>query len=191
MFTTTKTSLPYVCLLTSVLALAGAGTAGPAYAQTVYDGDWGVVITTSQGSCEPSARFGLQISNGMVVNPAGGAADVRGRVDPRGAVQVTVRAGDQWAVGSGRLGNVNGGGVWRGQGSNGFCAGIWAAQRRGPAVTAEAPGGPLYNYAPGPVARAPSGPSGSAAAACEERFRSYDPATGTFLGLDGTRHPCP
>lgn len=26
---------------------------------------------------------------------------------------------------------------------------------------------------------------------CAQRFRSYDPASGTYLGLDGQRHPCP
>lgn len=26
---------------------------------------------------------------------------------------------------------------------------------------------------------------------CAQRYRSYDPATGTYLGLDGLRHPCP
>jgi hypothetical protein len=26
---------------------------------------------------------------------------------------------------------------------------------------------------------------------CAQRFRSYDPASGTFLGYDGMRHPCP
>jgi hypothetical protein len=26
---------------------------------------------------------------------------------------------------------------------------------------------------------------------CASRFRSYDPASGTYLGNDGYRHPCP
>ncbi|MBF9233123.1 BA14K family protein [Microvirga sp. BT350] len=26
---------------------------------------------------------------------------------------------------------------------------------------------------------------------CAQRFRSYDPASGTYLGYDGLRHPCP
>lgn len=26
---------------------------------------------------------------------------------------------------------------------------------------------------------------------CAQRFRSYDPASGTYLGYDGYRHPCP
>jgi len=26
---------------------------------------------------------------------------------------------------------------------------------------------------------------------CASRYRSYDPVTGTYLGYDGLRHPCP
>ena len=26
---------------------------------------------------------------------------------------------------------------------------------------------------------------------CAQRFKSYDPASGTYLGYDGRRHPCP
>lgn len=26
---------------------------------------------------------------------------------------------------------------------------------------------------------------------CRKRFKSYDPASGTYLGYDGRRHPCP
>jgi hypothetical protein len=45
-----------------------------------------------------------------------------------------------------------------------------------------------YGYAPGGyVAPAPGGD----VAYCEQRFRSYDPASGTYLGYDGLRHPCP
>jgi hypothetical protein len=29
------------------------------------------------------------------------------------------------------------------------------------------------------------------AAYCAQRFKSYDPASGTYLGYDGLRHPCP
>jgi opacity protein-like surface antigen len=45
-----------------------------------------------------------------------------------------------------------------------------------------------YNYAPGFAGGAPDN---SATAWCQARFRSFDPATGTFMGFDGVRHPCP
>ncbi|WP_342734887.1 BA14K family protein [Bradyrhizobium sp. B117] len=31
---------------------------------------------------------------------------------------------------------------------------------------------------------------GATLRSCAERFRSFDPATGTYLGFDGNRHPC-
>ena len=31
----------------------------------------------------------------------------------------------------------------------------------------------------------------NAHAYCSQRFGSYDPRTGTYLGYDGNRHPCP
>ena len=46
--------------------------------------------------------------------------------------------------------------------------------------------GPYY-AAPGYVAPAPE----DAVAYCMHRFRSYDPNSGTYLGNDGYRHPCP
>jgi hypothetical protein len=46
-------------------------------------------------------------------------------------------------------------------------------------------GPPAYAYAPGPAY-----PDGDEAY-CESRFRSYDPASGTYVGYDGRRHPCP
>ena len=46
-----------------------------------------------------------------------------------------------------------------------------------------------YGYAPGPVVV--EGASGGSEAYCEQRFRSYDPSSGTYLGYDGERHPCP
>jgi hypothetical protein len=36
-----------------------------------------------------------------------------------------------------------------------------------------------------------SGGGGGDAAYCAQRFKSYDPRTGTYVGRDGKRHPCP
>jgi BA14K-like protein len=44
--------------------------------------------------------------------------------------------------------------------------------------------GPDYYYDYGP-------PPGDAVAYCMHRFKSYDPRSGTYLGYDGRRHPCP
>ena len=44
-------------------------------------------------------------------------------------------------------------------------------------------------YYPPPVAYGP--PPGDAIAYCMQRFRSYDPRSGTYMGNDGQRHSCP
>ena len=48
--------------------------------------------------------------------------------------------------------------------------------------------GPYYSD-PGPYSADPTG--GDPVAYCQSRFRSYDPRSGTYLGYDGQRHPCP
>ncbi|MEJ2376948.1 MAG: BA14K family protein [Pseudolabrys sp.] len=47
------------------------------------------------------------------------------------------------------------------------------------------PGYGSYAYEPGPGYYAPS------VAWCEQHYRSYDPASQTYLGYDGYRHHCP
>jgi hypothetical protein len=42
---------------------------------------------------------------------------------------------------------------------------------------------------PGPYSADPTG--GDPVTYCMQRFRSYDPRSGTYLGYDGYRHPCP
>ena len=37
----------------------------------------------------------------------------------------------------------------------------------------------------------PQDEGGDSPTYCASRFRSYDPASGTYLGYDGLRHPCP
>jgi len=73
------------------------------------------------------------------------------------------------------------GGAW-GAGITGFAAGalIGGALAPRPYYYGE----PAYAYEPGY-------PVDDAEAYCEQRFRSYDPASGTYLGYDGRRHPCP
>lgn len=50
--------------------------------------------------------------------------------------------------------------------------------------------GPAY-VVPPPYAVAPAYVGGDAVAYCAQRYRSYDPYSGTYLGHDGYRHPCP
>ena len=96
------------------------------------------------------------------------------------------------------------GGGWRGRGRGwwgpGFAAGVI-----GGAILGSQPWsgydygyygpGPAYSYAPNYPAPYDSGygaaPDGDSVAYCQQRFRSYNPATGTYLGYDGQTHPCP
>lgn len=50
--------------------------------------------------------------------------------------------------------------------------------------------GAIFGLAAGALA-ANAAAGGNAVAYCSQRFRSYDPASGTYLGYDGYRHPCP
>jgi len=91
---------------------------------------------------------------------------------------------------------------WRGRGwgwgGGAFVGGLAAGALIGGAVAGAPyyygyPGYYGYYYGPGYYAApayAPP-PEGDAEAYCMQRYRSYDPNTGTFLGKDGRRHPCP
>jgi len=50
---------------------------------------------------------------------------------------------------------------------------------------------PGYVYSPGYAYSQDYATGGRDDAYCAQRYRSYDPASGTFLGHDGSRHPCP
>jgi len=80
---------------------------------------------------------------------------------------------------------------WRGGGWG------WGAPIAGGLIAGAIVGGALATpygyygpgYYPPPVAYGP--PPGDAIAYCMQRFKSYDPNSGTYLGYDGGRHPCP
>ena len=79
----------------------------------------------------------------------------------------------------------HGGWGWGGAAIGGFAAGaLLGGALAAPGYYYGAPG---YYYAPDVYA----GPDPSAVAYCKQKYRSYDPASGTYLGYDGVRHPCP
>lgn len=74
----------------------------------------------------------------------------------------------------------------------GVAAGVIGGAIIGSAIANSRP----YYYVPPPYYAPPARhyyapPPGDAVAYCMRRFRSYDPRSGTYLGYDGYRHPCP
>jgi len=132
-----------------VLLLAGFGFTTPSLARSNFDGAWSVVVVTRAGNCTPTVRYPLAITNGFVTGGGDGQTSVAGRVAPSGAVRVTVQSGGASASGSVHLGTTSGNGVWRGQGSSGFCQGTWQAERRGYGGQVTERGGPTYGYTSG------------------------------------------
>jgi hypothetical protein len=62
---------------------------------------------------------------------------------------------------------------------------------RGNALAAGALGLATGAIIGGAIAQSQAAPVYRGNAYCAQRYRSYDPASGTYLGYDGLRHPCP
>jgi BA14K-like protein len=171
--------------LVAALAVSGALVlaAAPASAQRAPGQGGGTPMAGA-----PSGNFG----GGGV---RGGGSGFSGR---SGGGPVTSYSGGGRYYGGG---GYRGGGRYynRGPGAAGIGFGLAAGALIGSAIVAgsspyytdevyaydDAPG---YAVAPGTVYVAPGGDD---VASCAARFRSYDPASGTYLGYDGLRHPCP
>jgi hypothetical protein len=115
-----------------------------AAARTRFDGVWSVSIVTERGNCERGYRAPVSIVNGVVEHASSGdqSFSIGGRVGTSGAVRVSVRRGDQFAQGSGRLGSSTGQGRWVSPSSG--CAGYWTAERHEARASEESP-----RYQPG------------------------------------------
>ena len=88
-----------------------------------------MAIYTPRGDCG-SVRVAARIVGGRVYSKDE-SYQSNGVVSASGVIRVSVAAGGQQAFGVGRLSRTLGSGTWQGQGSAGFCAGIWQAERRG------------------------------------------------------------
>ena len=93
--------------------------------------------------------------------------------------------------------NWHGGHRWYGHRHGGFWPGVAAGATIGALGSYAYYGGGYYDpyyyddgyYDDGAVVAV--GPGGDDSVAyCQQRFKSYDPASGTYLGYDGRRHPC-
>ncbi|WP_027530881.1 BA14K family protein [Bradyrhizobium sp. WSM3983] len=102
-------------------------------------------------------------------------------------------AGGHWNGGGG---NWHGGG-WHHRG--GFWPGFAAGAAIGGLGSYAYYGGDYYNdpyyddsyYDDSATVAVVPDSGGDSSAYCAQRYRSYDPASGTYLGYDGLRHPCP
>jgi BA14K-like protein len=137
-----------------------------------------------------------------------GAGLYRGEVNGAGLRRGEVNGGDYYRPGAGiAAGALVGGAVaasrpWNaygGYGYGGYGYGGYGYGGYDPGYTGYGPSYGGYGYDPGyqgyqgyDVGYAGYSASGAQDAAyCAQRFRSYDPASGTYLGYDGQRHPCP
>jgi type 1 fimbria pilin len=109
--------------LGSALAATAALAAAPATAQTPYDGLWNVTVVTKTGSCEPSTRSTLTVTDGKI---SAAGADVTGSIGREGLVRVTIRG----AYANGQLSGNAGSGKWNGASAGIPCSGRWEASRQ-------------------------------------------------------------
>ncbi len=141
----------------------------------------------------PSAGASVGGGGGAAISP-GGAGIAAGGGTFAGAGG-RVAAGPGFTAGRVATGPGVGGGYYGGQWGHRHHGGFWPGVAVGAALGSYAYyGGPDYYddyaYDTGPtVAVVPEG--GDSVAYCQQRYRSYDPASGTYLGYDGLRHPCP
>ena len=143
----------------------------------------------------PSASFAQQQHQGGGMRGGGGHPGGGGRPGG-GGFRPGPGGGQHFGGGGPRFGHGGGGG--------GFIPGLAAGAIIGGAIASQGYGPGYYapGYAPGPgyydgdvddgaVAVAPAPEGGDAVAYCMQTYRSYDPRSGTYLGNDGYRHPCP
>jgi len=129
------------------------------------------------------------------------AAQLAHQLDQNGVASTYVYRGGVRVGGVGRVGGVRyggrvgyGGRYGYGYGRRGWGYGAGAAVAAGALVGGAVAGSPYYygnTYGAAPVYADPD-QTGSVddIAYCVQRFRSYDRASGTYLGYDGQRHPC-
>jgi BA14K-like protein len=150
------------------------------------------------GGTAPTANFAAR--PGGTARTANFAANAQaGR--PTGGTWNGGRTG--WTGGGDRTAWNGGRGEWRGDRDRG--GRWWPGVAAGAAVGGAIAAGDAYAYYGGPgyydysddygydegVAAVPVPVGGDSVAYCSQRYRSYDPASGTYLGFDGERHPCP
>ena len=144
-----------------------------------------LALAASLCSLVATSALAASVVNGLALKNA----------TPAAAEQVRWRGGRGWGYGLGGFaaGAIIGGAIVGAYGPYPYYGYGYPAYYY-PAPGYAGPGYPGPGYAgPGyPAYAAPSPPpGGDAMGYCMQRFRSFDPRSGTYLGNDGYRHPCP
>ncbi len=128
---------------------------------------------------------------------APGAASAAPAATPESALaraQVGAMPGEGYSQYRRRGGYYGGGrGRGRGIGAGGIAAGVIGGLAAGALLGGALSGAqaaPAYGYAPGQPVGNVYGADPEFVNYCASRYRSFDPASGTFLGNDGRRYPC-
>jgi hypothetical protein len=178
-------------------------------------------IAAPSASFAEGPHLGRVAAGGAAFRAGGGAPAVRMGGAPAANFAASAPAqsfaaarlsgGTTWNGGTAWRGQTawNGGGAWRGghrdHDGRWWPGAVAAGVVIGGAIAANNAyayyDGPAYYDAPayyddqyvddGAVAVVPVPAGEDSAAYCAQRYRSYDPASGTYLGFDGLRHPCP
>ena len=114
----------YSTRLRFLICAALVATATPSIAApgSSHDGLWNVTVVTRSGSCAPSSRYPLTVSDGRVAGPS----DVSGTVSRSGNVKVSLGG----AYANGMLNGDVGSGRWSGASAGVLCSGHWVASRQ-------------------------------------------------------------
>jgi BA14K-like protein len=150
-------------------APGGGGGAG-----MVRGGGGGAGFVRGGGGAAMGGGGGMRVAPSMGMRPGGGGAAVAG--------------GGYYRGDGGYHRYHGGGGFWPGAVVGGVIGGALASQSYGYY-------GPGYyddQYYDDSAVTVDAAPGGDDAVAyCTQTYRSYDPQSGTYLGNDGYRHPCP
>ncbi|WP_407112402.1 BA14K family protein [Bradyrhizobium sp. LMG 9283] len=146
---------------------------------------------------------GGSFAAGTAVRPSGGSFAAgpapRPALSPSFSGTRSVATAGNWQGGSNWSGRQWHGGHWRHRGG-GFWPGFAAGAAIGGLGSYAYYGGgygyyddPYYydSYYDEPSVAVVPDSGGDSTAYCAQRYKSYDPASGTYLGYDGQRHPCP
>lgn len=115
-------------VLFAALGSAGAAPSVKLTDARAHDGRWSVEIVTQRGDCDRAYRYAIVIENGQA-RYTSTDFEVKGKVQPTGAVQASISRGGDRADVVGDLGDGLGRGTWTTSGAR-VCGGTWTAERR-------------------------------------------------------------